>query len=66
MRINKFLSESGVCSRRHADQLVLEGRVCIDGEKASVGDSVEDGQNVTVDGRIIENIPERYIYALYN
>lgn len=65
MRINKFLSESGVCSRRHADQLVLEGRVCIDGEKASVGDSVEDGQNVTVDGRIIENIPERYIYALY-
>ncbi len=65
MRINKFLSESGVCSRRHADRLVAEGRVCIDGVKASVGDSVEEGQTVTVDGSIIENKPDKCVYALY-
>ena len=38
IRINKFLSEAGVCSRRGADRLVEEGRVTIDGKVAVLGD----------------------------
>ena len=39
IRINKFLSEAGVCSRRGADRLVEEGRVTIDGKVAVLGGS---------------------------
>ena len=49
-RINKFLSESGHCSRRAADQLVLEGRVLINGKVAVMGSRVAPGDKVTVDG----------------
>ncbi len=54
LRINKYLSEAGVCSRRRADELVLEGRVLIDGVAAFAGCRVTDGQTVTLDGKIIE------------
>ena len=38
VRINKYLSEAGVCSRREADRMVEQGRVCIDGVVAVRGD----------------------------
>mgnify|MGYP000924836855 CR=1 FL=1 len=56
IRINKYLSEAGVCSRREADRLVDAGRVCIDGVTAVSGAKVCDGQTVTLDGRNIEYI----------
>ena len=65
MRINKFLSEAGICSRRQADKLVEAGRVLIDGKKAETGSSVDEGQEVMVCGRLIEHIPEKCVYALY-
>ena len=53
IRINKYLSQAGVCSRRQADVLIKEGRVEIDGEEASSGAKVREGQKVTVDGKPI-------------
>lgn len=48
IRINKYLSEAGYCSRRQADRLVEEGRVTIDGKVAQMGDKVTDDQKVMV------------------
>lgn len=50
VRINKYLADTGVCSRRGADRLVEEGRVTIDGKVAVMGDGVLPGQTVAVDG----------------
>ena len=44
VRINKFLSEAGVCSRREADRQIEAGNVTIDGRIAQMGDKVEAGQ----------------------
>lgn len=44
IRINKFLSEAGVCSRREADRQVENGNVTIDGKIAVMGDRIFDGQ----------------------
>ena len=49
-RLNKYLSEMGICSRRAADALIEEGRVLVDGERASKGARVYFGQEVSVDG----------------
>ena len=51
VRINKFLSEAGICSRREGDRLISEGRVMLDERTAAAGDRVLPGQKVTVDGR---------------
>ena len=50
MRLNKFLSESGACSRREADTLIAEGRVTVNGKRAQVGMQVEDTDDVRLDG----------------
>lgn len=52
-RINKFLSNAGVCSRREADRLIEAGRVTIDNAPAVCGSKVCDGQKVFVDGKLI-------------
>ena len=44
VRINKYLSEAGVCSRREADRMLDQGRIIIDGIPALPGQKVEDGQ----------------------
>jgi 23S rRNA pseudouridine2604 synthase len=54
MRINKFFTEHGCCSRRAADRLIEEGRVSINGHKAVLGDQVADGDVVSVDGRVLD------------
>ncbi len=51
IRLNKFLSEMGVCSRREADRLIEAGKVLVDGEKASAGMKVTAGQLVICDGK---------------
>lgn len=53
VRINKFLSSAGVCSRREADRLVQAGRVEIDAVRAGAGSRVADGQRVFLDGKEI-------------
>ena len=54
VRINKFLSEAGVCSRREADRQIEAGKVRIDGVTAKTGDRVLKGQTVTYNGGSIK------------
>lgn len=53
IRLNKYLSDAGICSRREADRLIEEGRVLIDGAPASMGTKVEPGQTVCCDGQTV-------------
>ena len=53
MRLNKFISDTGICSRREADRLIVERRVTVNGKPAAIGAQVEDGDDVRVDGRTV-------------
>ena len=53
-RLNKYISESGICSRRDADRFIEQGNVFINGKRASVGDQVVAGDAVKVNGQLIE------------
>ncbi len=62
MRINKFFTEQGYCSRREADRLIESRRVKINDRVAVLGDQVQEGDQVFVDGQRIEfNPPKTYI-----
>lgn len=65
IRINKFLSEVGFCSRRGADKIILQGRVFINGEIAVLGSKVRRDDLVKVDGELINKIEEK-IYIAFN
>lgn len=65
MRINKFLAETGIVSRRGADKWIEEGRVTINGELATVGSKVEDGDHVCVDGKPVQKV-EQLVYIALN
>ena len=65
IRINKFLSEAGVCSRREADRMLEDGRVCINGLLAAAGAKVFPGMEVTVDGRPVLKEEEEIFIAFY-
>lgn len=51
VRLNKYLSEMGVCSRREADRLIESGKVSVDGKTAVTGMKIEEGQTVVCDGK---------------
>lgn len=53
MRINKYLAQCGVASRRDCDKLVAEGRVTVNGRPADVGADVEEGDVIKVDGKVV-------------
>ena len=68
-RLNKFISESGFCSRREADRLVEQNRVTINGKLPELGTKVLPGDDVRVDGQSILAMPEDKtdrIYIAYN
>lgn len=54
MRINKYISDTGYCSRREADKLVESGRVTINGEPAVLGSQAVPGDKVLIDGKPLE------------
>jgi 23S rRNA pseudouridine2604 synthase len=54
IRLNKFISESGMCSRREADEHIEKGRVLINKKKAMIGDQVHVGDRVVVNGIALE------------
>ena len=67
IRINKYLSEVGYCSRRVADRLIEEKKVTINGEIPVMGAKVEEGDRVEVKGKIIEKpTKEKKIYLAFN
>ena len=63
-RLNKFVADSGYCSRREADRLIAEGRVQVDGRPGVLGDRVLPGIRVTVDGQSLSGRGERVYIAL--
>jgi len=65
VRVNKYISESGYCSRREADKYIEQGCVTIDGKVAEIGSQVSPGQVVKVFGETISNNIESVIIA-YN
>lgn len=66
MRINKYISQSGACSRRKADELVLNGNVKVNGAvMKEPGYDVREGDRVTVNGKLIEGA-EKPVYYLLN
>lgn len=66
MRINKYIAESGYCSRRKADRLIEEGWVKINGKVAELGDSATDDDKVTIDGEPITTEGKQDIYIVLN
>ena len=64
VRLNKYISESGFCSRREADKLIQRGLVTIDGVKAEMGTKVTKGQKVRVNGILISKEEELVYIAL--
>ncbi len=64
LRINKFISDSGVASRRGADKLIEEGRVKINGRVAKIGSQVEPGDEVLVNGQLIRIARDNVYIAL--
>ena len=65
IRINKYLSDAGVCSRREADRLTEEGRITVDGEAVPAGTKVSPGARICIDGKPI-TIQGRKILLLFN
>lgn len=64
VRLNKYLSDAGVCSRREADRLIESGRVTVDGKMASPGTKVEPGQEVRIGKKVIKNHTEKIVLAV--
>jgi len=64
MRLNKYLAETGACSRREADQWIEAGRVTVNGARAALGTQVAAGDEVRVDGEPLRGKPRRIYLAL--
>ena len=65
MRLNKYLSDVGVCSRREADRLIEEKRVLVDGKPAVQGMQVEDFQEIKVDGKAIKREEKKVLLVFH-
>ncbi|MBQ6294030.1 MAG: pseudouridine synthase [Lachnospiraceae bacterium] len=65
IRINKYLSEAGVCSRREADRLIAEGRVTVEGLKAETGIKITPGSRILVDGKPVRKPSAPVLIAVY-
>lgn len=65
VRINKYLSAAGICSRREADRLVEAGRVTIDGVTATMGTKICEGQKICINGKPIQREEEEILLAFY-
>lgn len=65
VRINKYLASCGVCSRREADALIDQGRVMVDGEKATAGQKVSGQEKILVNGKEIGTTCKKVVLAFY-
>ncbi len=64
IRLNRFLSDAGVCSRREADRLIEQGKVTVDDRPAQMGMRVTEGQIIKVNGRQVERKQEMVLLAV--
>ncbi|SMO59301.1 ribosomal large subunit pseudouridine synthase F [Saccharicrinis carchari] len=66
VRINKYLSEVGYCSRREADKLIEAGLVTINGKVPEMGTKIAYGDTVRVKGQLISEPREKHVYLAFN
>lgn len=66
VRINKYLSEIGYCSRRAADKLLEQGRITINGKVPELGTKITPGDDVRVDGKLVSPPKDDFIYLAFN
>ena len=64
-RLNKFISEAGICSRRDADKLIEEGRFLVNGKIANMGIKISDSDEVIVNGKTVTSKNKKVVLA-YN
>ena len=65
IRLNKFLAESGICSRREADRLIEAGKVTVNDHVASLGECITDSDRVEYEGRVLKGRKETVVLAFY-
>ncbi len=65
-RLNKYISETGYCSRREADRLIEEGRVAINGKQAAMGTKVSPEDEVRVDGKLVGARKDKPVYLSFH
>ena len=65
-RLNKFIGETGFCSRREADKIIEEGRVTINGVVPELGTKVSPDDEVRIDGKLIREKREKPVYLAFN
>ena len=66
VRINKYLSEVGYCSRREADKLILAGKVTINGKTPEMGTKVKPDDIVKVKGKLVSEPKDKPVYIAFN
>ena len=66
IRINKYLSEAGFCSRREADKLIIKNKVKINGKVPLIGTKVLPGDTVSVNKKVISSKKEKLVYIAFN
>ena len=66
MRINKYLSQVGICSRREADKLIDSDRVKVNNEIAELGTKIKKGDKITIDNKLIEPKNKKTILIAFN
>ena len=66
MRINKYLSQIGICSRREADKLVDSGRIKVNDEIAVLGTQIKEGDKISIDNKLIKPKKKKTILIAFN
>ncbi len=64
INLNKFISSTGICSRREAERFITEGRVTINGKPTQLGNRVHEGDVVEIDGKPLKSKPKTLYIAL--
>lgn len=65
VRINKYIASCGICSRRDADKLIDEGKVYINGQRATSGQKVDGSESITVNGKVLNGPDKKVVLAFY-
>lgn len=65
VRLNKYLADCGICSRREADKMIDAGRVLVNGITATMGYQVQETDSVSFNGKIVENKNSKVVLAFY-
>ncbi len=65
-RLNKFISETGYCSRREADKLIEQGKVTLNGVVPEMGTKVSPSDEIRIDGKLLHENTKKHLYLAFN